>query len=106
MIIALTAGYLTGSEDFYTHYRCYGKMCGYDLRDNSNPTPKYNGSYSTHLFASRAIDTINNHDATKVRDYGVLYCMLHQGIWRQGIVNHDTKKVLNYGVLYCMLHQG
>ncbi|WAR10026.1 ARSJ-like protein, partial [Mya arenaria] len=48
-------GYLTGSENYYSHYRCNGKMCGTDFRDNTKPAGAYNGSYSTHLFANRNI---------------------------------------------------
>ncbi|XP_052813682.1 arylsulfatase B-like [Mya arenaria] len=55
-------GYLTGSENYYSHYRCNGKMCGTDFRDNTKPAGAYNGSYSTHLFANRVIDIINNHE--------------------------------------------
>ena len=62
-------GYLAGSEDYYSHYRCFGKECGYDFRDNLQPADNetYNGTYSTYLFADRAIDIINKHDEDKVR---------------------------------------
>ncbi|XP_052256156.1 arylsulfatase B-like isoform X1 [Dreissena polymorpha] len=58
-------GYLTGSEDYYTHYRCYGKMCGTDLRNNTDPADQYKGFYSTHLFANRVIDIISKHEDDK-----------------------------------------
>ncbi|KAH3795498.1 arylsulfatase B-like [Dreissena polymorpha] len=58
-------GYLTGSEGYYNHYRCHAKMCGTDFMENTTPTNNYNGSYSTHLFANRVIDIINNHTDDK-----------------------------------------
>ena len=81
-------GYLTGGEDYYTYTWCerrrgrnitystadsgqdysyrgggssspeYPMGCGYDLRDMENPVTDMNGTYSTHLYTSKAIDII------------------------------------------------
>ncbi|XP_053390526.1 arylsulfatase J-like [Mercenaria mercenaria] len=63
-------GFLSGHSDYYTHEtgNWWGKfMTGYDLMDNDQPAniTRYNGSYSTHLFASKAKDIIWGHNYEK-----------------------------------------
>ena len=67
-----TAGYLTGSEEYFSHTRCeiFNKKrgCGMDLHftDPYSIDRSENGTYSAHLFARKATEIIASHTQDKV----------------------------------------
>lgn len=64
-------GYLTGSEDYFSHVRCHPihslnlTRCALDLRDGEEVATGYKGLYSTELFTQRATSIIAKHDSAK-----------------------------------------
>jgi arylsulfatase A-like enzyme len=52
-------GFYTGSEDYYTHTKCFSGMCGYDFREAYSPAQRkpevirydLNDTYSSGAFA-------------------------------------------------------
>lgn len=54
-------GYLSGSEDYYSHK--HGG--GLDLYDSRQPVPEANGNYSTFLYSQRATDIIKAHNTSQ-----------------------------------------
>ncbi|KAK5599731.1 hypothetical protein CRENBAI_016408 [Crenichthys baileyi] len=64
-------GYLTGSENYFTHERCYKitplnlTRCALDLRDGEEVATAYKGDYSTELFSQRAVSIIKKHNSSE-----------------------------------------
>ncbi|XP_038060730.1 arylsulfatase B-like [Patiria miniata] len=61
-------GFYSGSQHYYTHRRscmmpgfdCDAISKGYDFRNQEKSAPRYGGQYSTHLFAERALQILDN----------------------------------------------
>ena len=71
-------GYLGGSEDYYTRYRCDGpNYCGYDMDSQTGPTNETYGQYSANLYVDKAKEAIDNHDKSKPMFLYVAFQSVH-----------------------------
>ena len=71
MDLQILSGIYLGAGDHYEHTIDKGDAVGVDLHDDigTTLTPVFteNGTYSTYLFAERAVDIINNHNVDEVK---------------------------------------
>ncbi|XP_050023704.3 arylsulfatase B-like [Dermacentor andersoni] len=58
-------GYVTGTQDYYTHVFELLGMCGFDFWFNRQLLWNASGTYTTHLLTQRAVSVINQHDVSK-----------------------------------------
>ncbi|KAK7094926.1 hypothetical protein V1264_006406 [Littorina saxatilis] len=115
-------GYLTGSEDYNTHYRCDDmhdapggdgvdtdeRMCGYDLRDNEVPVKDQLEKYSTQVFTEKAVNLIKNHEQKKPLFLYMAYQAVHSPLevpedytWNYYNIQDKNRKTYA-GMVSCM----
>nr|KAG5690198.1 hypothetical protein BaRGS_016589 [Batillaria attramentaria] len=97
-------GYLTGAEDYFTHFR----EGGLDLHDNLKPDFQEKGKYSAQLFTERAVDIIYAHDNSKRLFLYLPYQSVHAPLevpdryMEQYQDIKDTKRRKYAGMVSCM----
>ncbi|XP_030049096.1 arylsulfatase B [Microcaecilia unicolor] len=76
-------GYFLGSEDYYTHKRCFftkklnKTLCALDFRDGEEVATGFSNIYSTNIFTQRAIDVITKHQPEKPLFLYLAYQSVH-----------------------------
>ncbi len=70
----LSTGYLSASEDYFSHKASGGRMPhsnhsfnALDLRDGEKKADNYSRHYSTYIFTERGQQMIKQHDTSKVK---------------------------------------
>lgn len=58
-------GYLSGTQDYYSHVYDFRGVCGFDFWFNREVLWNSTGAYTTHLFTQRAVNVINQHDVSE-----------------------------------------
>ncbi|XP_054721569.1 arylsulfatase B-like [Uloborus diversus] len=58
-------GFWSGKEDYFTHWQQSKLFSGLDLHNNFDDEWGYNGTYGTDLFTMKAVDIIENHNASQ-----------------------------------------
>ncbi|ELU04236.1 hypothetical protein CAPTEDRAFT_53259, partial [Capitella teleta] len=109
-------GYLTGSEDYFTHRRCGAlpgankTVCGIDLRNDFEVDWNQTGKYSTQLFAEKAEDVVRKH-AVHQPDQPLFLYVAFQAVHAPNQVPNeylkpydidDPKRRLLAGMVTCM----
>ncbi|CAH1795740.1 unnamed protein product [Owenia fusiformis] len=58
-------GYYNGEEHYFSHDYTYQNKKGFDLRNNTKPLREATGDYSANIYATRAIEILENHNKSK-----------------------------------------
>ena len=104
----LLLGFLSGSEDHYTHSISWTMKdgtshSGYDFYENERPAYEYKDQYSTNIFSHRTIDIIEQHNFSKVGKMGnsfeQFYSLFHSWLKMAAILNFK-KRAIAYRLHY------